>query len=55
MYQNDEFFVKNKIETILEKTDFRMTDKYWIAARVIGESKRKEPILNEEAYNYVSP
>ena len=54
-YQMDEFFAKNKIETILEKKDFKMTDKCWIAARVIGESKRKEPILNEEAYNYISP
>lgn len=31
-----------------------MTDKCWIAARVIGESKRKEAILSEEAYNYIS-
>ncbi len=34
-YQTDEFF-KNKIETILEKCDFKMTEKCWIAARVIG-------------------
>ena len=54
-YQVDEFFVKNKIETILEKTDFKMTEQCWIAAKVIGESKRKEPILSEEAYNYISP
>jgi len=55
VYQADEFFVKNKIETILEKTDFKMTDKYWLAARVIGQTKRNEPVLNEEAYCYVSP
>jgi hypothetical protein len=35
-YKKDEFFARNKIETILEKKDFKMTDKYWIAARVIG-------------------
>jgi hypothetical protein len=32
-----------------------MIDKYWIAARVIGESRRKESIVSEEAYNYLSP
>lgn len=31
-----------------------MTDKYWIAARVIGENRRKDFILNDEAYNYLS-
>jgi hypothetical protein len=50
----DEFFAKNKIETILEKNDFKMIDKCWIAARVIGESKRKEQILSDEAYKYIS-
>lgn len=32
-----------------------MTDKCWIAARIIGETKRKEPVLNDEAYCYLSP
>jgi len=31
-----------------------MIDKYWIAARVIGESRRKDFILNDDAYNYLS-
>lgn len=54
-YQTDEFFLKNKVETILEKTDFKMTDKYWIAAKVIGQSNKKEAALHEEAYNYLTP
>ncbi len=31
-----------------------MTDNYWIAARIIGQNKKRQPILNEEAYNYVT-
>jgi hypothetical protein len=35
-YQNDDNFSKNNLEIILEKTDFKMTDKYVMAAKIIG-------------------
>lgn len=54
-YFKDDFFLKNKIEIILEKIDFSMTDKCWIAAKVIGERRKREFVLNKEAYNYISP
>lgn len=40
-YQKDDYFTKNRIEIILERPDFKMTDKYWIAARVIGKNRKK--------------
>ncbi len=30
-----------------------MTSKYFIAARIIGQNRKKESILNEEAYDYL--